>query len=136
MILRFNMSWSLKKCSKLTDFIQFTRKLHTGVLFHTMFQRCFTHRLSQVYVDVFVACILSVRLLKFLPVFSIFNAKWGIFLEFCHIHKRLSLWRNFTLELRFTRCSKDVSLTDWAKECFMGCNLGFPKRKPHLLIRQ
>ena len=27
--------------------IDFTRKLHTGTLLHTMFQRCFTHRLSQ-----------------------------------------------------------------------------------------
>ena len=88
------------------------------------------------YVGIFMAYIFSVRLLKFLPVFSIFNVKWAIPLELFHILNRLILQGSFTPELCFTRCSKDASLTDWVKECFVGCNVGFPKKKPHLFIRQ
>ena len=68
------------------------------------------------YVGIFMAYIFSVRLLKFLPVFSIFNVKWAIPLELFHIVNRLILQGSFTPELCFTRCSKDVSLTDWVND--------------------
>ena len=79
----------------------------------------------------------SVEKLKqvFLPIFSIFNVKWAILWILSH-SQSTDFTRNFTPELCFTQCSKNGSLTNWVKECFMGCNVWFPKKKSHLLIWQ
>ena len=112
----------------------------TSVCLRPIFLNFFTNLLLNIFVSVSPSdyfLISSIWFLKFLPVFWIFNVMREVLLssfKVCLIVAlSMSCWcvkhlqGNFMPELCFTRCSKAASLTDWVKEFFMGCNVGFPK---------
>ena len=112
----------------------------TSVCLRPIFLNFFTNLLLNIFVSVSPSdyfLISSIWFLKFLPVFWIFNVMREVLLsrfKVClTVALSMSYWcvkhlqGNFMPELCFTRCSKAASLTDWVKEFFMGCNVGFPK---------